>query len=109
MGEAKYSVVKLKLDSITTGLLEIEKAVFKVYTNPANTYIEFEYKVLMPAKETVLRIIDVQGKPIQTWNLGINQEGIRVLDTRKMLNGVYFYDLLQGGEKIKSGKFIIQH
>ena len=48
----------------------------KVAPNPANTYIEFEYKVLIPAKETVLRIIDVQGKPIKSWNLqvGNNKE-----------------------------------
>lgn len=31
------------------------------------------------------------------------------LNTRKLTNGVYFYELLQDGSKLKGGKFIIQH
>lgn len=81
----------------------------KVAPNPADQYIEFEYKLLIGSEKSVMRIIDVQGKPIQTWNLGIDQEGIKVLDTRKLPSGVYFYELFQENEKLKSGKFIIQH
>lgn len=109
MGETHYSMVKLKPDSITATSPEIEKVVFKVYPNPANTYIEFEYAILIPSEKSVLRILDVQGRPIKTWNLGSDQRGIKVLDTRNLINGVYFYELLQDSEKLKSGKFIIQH
>ena len=48
-------------------------------------------------------------KPIKSWNLGSDQQGIKVFDTRKLTNGVYFYELLQDGSKLKGGKFIVQH
>ena len=80
-----------------------------VAPNPADQYIEFEYEIFRSSKENTLRIIDVQGKPVKSWRLGSNQQGIKVLDTRKLPNGVYFYELLQDGEKLKGGKFIVQH
>src|SRR5690554_1249150 len=81
----------------------------KVAPNPADQYIEFEYKLLIGSEKSVMRILDVQGKFIKSWNLGSNQQGIKVLDTRKLPNGVYFIELFQNSEKLKSGKFIIQH
>jgi hypothetical protein len=81
----------------------------KVAPNPADSYIEFEYEILLSGQENTLRIIDTQGRPLEIWNLGEAEKGIRVLDTRKLSNGVYFYELVQDGEKLKGGKFIVQH
>ena len=80
-----------------------------VSPNPADLYIEFEFELLESSKENTLRIIDTQGRPVQIWNLGVENMGIRVLDTRKLPNGVYFYELVQEDTKLKSGKFIVQH
>jgi len=37
------------------------------------------------------------------------QKAIKVLDTRNLVSGVYFYELLQDGNELKGGKFIVQH
>ena len=108
MGQTHDSVVKLKPGFV--GVEEAEQSGgVKVYPNPADLYIEFEYDIFKSSKENTLRIIDVQGKPIKVWNLGGDQKGIKVLDTRSLINGVYFYELLQDGSKLKGVKFIIQH
>lgn len=107
-GAPKNNGVKLKKPRTTKETLEEALNVVKVAPNPADLYIEFEYQVFKSTKENVLRILDVQGKPIMSWNLGF-QQGIKVLDTRKIPNGIYFYELLQDGSKLKGGKFIIQH
>ena len=105
----KNNGVKIKKPRPSKEALEDALNSVKVAPNPANLYIEFDYEIFKSSKENSLRIIDVQGKPIKTWNLGSNQQGIKVLDTRKLPNGVYFYELLQNGSKLKGGKFIIQH
>ena len=109
MGSPKSNSDKPKKSKLTDKELYEGLNTVKVAPNPANTYIEFEYTILIPSESSVLRILDVQGKPIKSWNLGTNQRGLKILDTRELINGVYFYELFQGNEKLKSGKFIIQH
>ncbi len=109
IGSPKNNANKTKKPKPTKQELYAGLNIVKVAPNPANTYIEFEYTFLLSSKKNILRILDVQGRPIKTWNLSTDQNGIKVLDTRKMVNGVYFFELLQDDEKLKSGKFIIQH
>ena len=109
MGSPKSNSVKTNKPKPTDKELYGGLNTVKVAPNPANTYIEFEYAILIPSEKSVLRILDVQGKAVTTWNLGTDQRGLKVLDTRELINGVYFYELFQNGEKLKSGKFIIQH
>lgn len=80
-----------------------------VFPNPADFFLEFEYDLLLPSEQNVLRVYDVQGKPIDKIVLGEEPQGIKVLDTRDLSNGVYIYELLKDGEQVKSGKFVIQH
>ncbi len=109
IGSPKSNSVKTKKPRPTEESLYSSLNSVKVAPNPANTYIEFEYDFLISSQKNILRILDVQGKPVKIWNLGSNQKGIKVLDTRKMPNGVFFYELLRNSKKVKSGKFIIQH
>ena len=109
MGSPKSNSVKTNKPKPTDKELYEGLSTVKVAPNPANTYIEFEYAILIPSEKSVLRILDVQGKPIKSWNLDTDQRGLKILDTRELINGVYFYELFQGNEKLKSGKFIIQH
>ncbi|NEN25619.1 T9SS type A sorting domain-containing protein [Cryomorpha ignava] len=105
----KNNGAKIKKPSLTKKSIEEVLNSVRIAPNPANLYVEFEFEIFKSSKDNTLRIIDIQGKPIKSWNLGINQQGIKVLDTRKLPNGVYFYELLQDGSKLKGGKFIIQH
>ena len=109
IGAPKINGVKTKKPRLSKESLENSLNSVNVAPNPADQYIEFEFEIFKSAKENTLRIIDIQGKPIKSWNLGSDQQGIKVFDTRKLINGVYFYELLQDGSKMKGGKFIIQH
>jgi hypothetical protein len=42
-------------------------------------------------------------------NLGEVFEGQQLIDTRTHSNGVYIYEIVQEGERVLSGKFIVNH
>src|SRR5690606_19116750 len=109
IGAPKNNGIKIKKSKPSKEELYKGLNTVKIAPNPANEYVEFEYNFLIASKTSALRILDVQGKPIMTWNLGTNQRGLKVLDTRKLVNGVYFYELMQSGKKVEGGKFIVQH
>ncbi len=108
-GAPKNNGTKIRKPKVTLEEALDEGNRVKVAPNPADSYIEFEYEILLSGQENTLRIIDTQGRPVQVWNLGEAAKGIKVLDTRRLPNGVYFFELVQDNEKIKGGKFIVQH
>jgi hypothetical protein len=58
-------------------------------------------------KEAYISISDVNGRIIEKVQLNTNC-GQKVIDVRKLNNGIWFYSLHTAGQS-KSGKFIIQH
>lgn len=109
VGAPKNNATKIKKPRISKETLEASLNSVNLAPNPGDSYIEFEYEIFKSSTENILRIVDIQGKPIHSWELGNNKKGIKTLDTRKLANGVYFLELLQEGTKIKSGKFVVQH
>ena len=108
-GAPKNNGTKSRKPKVTLEEAMDEANRVKVAPNPADSYIEFEYEILLSGHENTLRIIDTQGRPVEVWNLGEAEKGIKVLDTRRLPNGVYFFELVQDSEKMKGGKFIVQH
>ncbi len=51
----------------------------------------------------------MNGRIIEIWDISNTQIGLKLLDTRKLAPGVYFYEITQEGEKIKSDKIMVQH
>jgi hypothetical protein len=108
-GAPKSQTVKSKKPLLNLEEAKRNAIQIAVSPNPANFIVEFEYDLLLPAQANVLRIYDVQGKPIQSVSLGQEPRGIRALDTREWPNGFYVYEFLQDGEQVNSGKLVIQH
>ncbi len=42
-------------------------------------------------------------------NLGEVYEGQQLIDTRKLPNGMYFFQISQEGKKVGEGKFVVTH
>jgi len=79
------------------------------YPNPGDTYITIAYTLLHAKDETTLLIYDALGRQIESRQLGEAYEGQQLLDTRKMPDGVYIYQVIQDGKKVSEGKFVITH
>jgi len=75
-------------------------------TNPASTWVAFDYKLPIPATKGVLLITDMSGKAIASFNLNMPQ-GQQVWDTRGVNKGTYLV-VLKAGNASKQGKIIVQ-
>jgi len=77
--------------------------------NPADQYIQLEYELLFSKRNTVMNIYDQLGRKVSTYTIGTNTQGVEILDTRKLVAGLYIVDVVQEGKQVISGKFIVQH
>jgi hypothetical protein len=79
------------------------------YPNPSDQYVTIAYTFLHAKEESTLHIFDNLGRQIDMRNLGEVFEGQQLIDTRTHSNGVYIYEIVQEGERVLSGKFIVNH
>jgi hypothetical protein len=79
----------------------------EAYPSPAGTWISFEYLLPLNETEAYISICDANGRIIEKVQLNTNC-GQKVIDVRKLNNGIWFYSLHAAGQS-KSGKFIVQH
>ena len=109
-GVPHYNLVKLKKVPLFTSVEE-EKATpeLLVFPNPASAQVTFRFAACTPQTRPVLRIFDVSGRMIQSFDLGDNYEGQVLWDTRDERSGMYFYQLWQNEEKVSAGKIVVQH
>lgn len=80
----------------------------QVQPNPADQWLAFtvgELKGL--SSQSLIQISNAQGQVIGEINLD-RGKGQYLLDTRGLVNGIYFYKVLGSKENI-SGKFVVQH
>jgi hypothetical protein len=81
----------------------------QAWPNPADEFMQIEYDLLFSKPNAYIRIMDMHGRVIETWNISDTQIGLKLLDTRKLTSGIYFYEISQEGKRVKSDKIIIQH
>ena len=97
----------LEISDTTVSVEEVDEQVIKVYPNPAVNYVVFEVPPpLVPPegrKNPILRIHNVFGQEVAQIPL---KSEITVWDTRRIKNGIYFYQIYMDCT-IKSGKIII--
>lgn len=79
------------------------------YSNPANSYATIEFNLLKAEEESVLQVYDNLGKQVLTRKVGKIYTGQELIDTRKLSDGLYLYQLVQNGKKVSNGKFIVTH
>lgn len=79
------------------------------YPSPANDYITISYDLLKAVESTKFIAFDGLGRQIENRMLGELYEGQELIDTRKIPNGIYLYQILQNGIKVLDGKFVVSH
>lgn len=79
------------------------------YPNPSDQFITIAYTFLHAKDQSSLSIFDNMGRQIEVRNLGEVYEGQQLIDTRKLSNGIYPYQILQNSVKVSEGKFVVTH
>jgi hypothetical protein len=74
--------------------------------NPAKDYIAISYNLKPQTTEYMIKIYDNKGSIVYSGSLKGNK-GIQNIDTRGFSSGTYVYNVENGNEKCKSGKFIV--
>jgi hypothetical protein len=77
--------------------------------NPADQYVQLEYELLFSKQNTVMNIYDQLGRKVSSYTIGTNTQGVEILDTRKLVAGLYIVEIVQEGKQVFSDKFIVQH
>jgi hypothetical protein len=49
------------------------------------------------------------GRKVSSYTIGTNTQGVEILDTRKLVSGLYIVEIVQEGKHVSSSKFIVQH
>jgi hypothetical protein len=109
MGVERYSMVKLNQGTVSTSDQDGQEGKVKVYPNPADLYIQMEYTLLYSKEHTDMRVYDQLGRVVKTFILGAAIQGVEILDTRKLVAGLYIVEIVQEGKQVFSDKFIVQH
>ena len=60
-------------------------------------------------EESVFQVYDNLGKQVLTRKVGKIYAGQELIDTRKLVDGLYLYQFVQNGKKVSDGKFIVTH
>lgn len=96
--DTNHTVVK-----VLTTLQEIKDEIsysVRVYPQPASNALNFTFGTHINSGE--LRLVDVQGRMIKAFNISNN--GTLTADVSSLTTGMYFYQILNEGKMITSGK-----
>jgi hypothetical protein len=109
MGVERYSMVKLNQGTVSIRDQDRLEGKVKVYPNPADQFVQLEFELFFSKVNTVMNVYDQLGRKVSTYTIGTNTQGVEVLDTRKLVSGLYIVEIVQEGQHVSSEKFIVQH
>jgi hypothetical protein len=109
MGVERYSMVKLNQGTVSIRDQDRLEGKMKVYPNPADQFVQLEFELFFSKVNTVMNVYDQLGRKVSTYTIGTNTQGVEVLDTRKLVSGLYIVEIVQEGRQISSNKIIVQH
>lgn len=89
----------------STNIFEIQK--FKLYPNPASSYLFIDYDVIY-VKDAKIQIYNSIGSVIYSKKLEEKQDNIKVYIS-EFENGLYFCSLQIDGKLVNTKKIIINH
>ena len=96
----------LNLSYYHMGIKDVFQSNIHIYPNPASDYIYLDQPV--PACATAIFIYDISGKRVNNTSFNPSLENGKIkIDLRKLGNGLYFVEMINGKNKNK-GSFIIQ-
>jgi hypothetical protein len=84
----------------STNIAETENATFAVYPNPASESVTFSWKGNFD--ELTLKVYQITGAQV----IEQNTSSGRAVSISKLVNGVYFFKLLDKGQTVRSGKLV---
>lgn len=80
----------------------------KVYPNPAQDFVAFDYEFAENFSDVHIEVTDINGKTIEKMYCKDAKNQV-VWNTQNISSGVYLYACKQGKEKLAIGKIVIQH
>ena len=78
-----------------------------IHPNPANTWVAFDYDLLVPPKDASIVVRDLTGRTVYRQDLR-EQLGQLVWDTRQTAPGTYTATLYSGSRPLRTEKLILQ-
>lgn len=94
--------VEIELLPITIDVNEVADQVIQVYPNPLTAQMVVDFSEASRSPDQIL-IFDVQGRSVLELNL---DTGLNTYDLSGLENGLYFYEIYAGQERVKSGRFV---
>lgn len=91
---------------IITNYYTFDKAQVKVSPNPASIETTIEYRFASPVSKPVLVICDLTGKKVMETILNQN-ESTQTISTANLLGGIYYLQLMDGNNLLKSSPLVI--
>jgi len=86
---------------------QVTQAAFvKVYPNPAKDFVTIEYDLCGKKGNSIINIADQSGKQVKSISVIKIQDQILV-ETKGLISGTYFVQLIESGKMIASCKFVI--
>jgi hypothetical protein len=79
----------------------------RVHPNPAVNWAAIDYDLLAEARDAMILVRDVLGRPVEQFTLGGRSSQL-VLDTRPLAKGLYTVELLNGGRILQVEKLIVE-
>ncbi|MCB0410303.1 MAG: T9SS type A sorting domain-containing protein [Flavobacteriales bacterium] len=100
-------IVRMPLNQIITSIKKNTISLnSKVYPNPSSGLVNFNSNAFTSLENISVNIINVTGKLITSYSISdVNT----VIDFSSFENGLYFYEINSEGERIETGKLLIQH
>jgi len=80
--------------------------ILKVYPNPAQDNVTFEYSLPETVNEVVIEVKDVSGKLLNSLNI-TERKGKTTLNTKYFAEGIYIYSIFLDGRIIANKKLVI--
>ena len=84
---------------------QLKQVSVSVHPNPAQDWTTFEYQLSSEESNGVITLVNAEGKTVQTLQLQ-GKQGQKLVDTRKLKAGAYFYTFKTEGV-VQAGKLII--
>ncbi|MDD5570315.1 MAG: sugar-binding protein [Bacteroidales bacterium] len=76
-----------------------------IYPNPFTVYSTLKISSATILKNAMIKIYDVCGKEVKTILINDNET---IIDREELINGIYFYSIINNNETINKGKLVIQ-
>ncbi|MDD5571060.1 MAG: T9SS type A sorting domain-containing protein [Bacteroidales bacterium] len=81
---------------------------FKLYPNPANSFVEINYSLPNELKDASFVLLDILGKEIKSIRIS-GTKGTINLQTSSLAEGIYFCTIAEGNNAILTRKLIVKH